>query len=145
MVMAKEGENEIHLGYDPCLCFCIILLSKTKNNCIRKYGLHTTHNNIKTHSKLIELMNLVKKTHNSCFDAGILVELSFRITFSLSRKLSGYELQPSQSGTLLASYAEITQVIDLKISICFRRKFTKQLAVILRNTREFNDILKYKL
>ncbi len=34
---------------------------------------------------------------------------------------------------------------DLKISICFRRKFTKQLSVILRNTREFNDILIYIL
>jgi hypothetical protein len=41
---------------------------KQKMNCIRKYGLHTK-NNIKTHSKLIELMNLEKKTHNSCFDS----------------------------------------------------------------------------
>jgi hypothetical protein len=43
---------------------------------------------------------------------------------------------------LLASYAEITQVIRFENKHLFPQKFTKQFGVILRNTREFNDILK---
>ena len=62
--------------------------------------------------------------------------------FSYWKKLGSQAATSSSMGTLLASYAEITQVIRFENKHLFPQKFTKQLAVILRNTREFNDILK---
>ncbi|RTZ02111.1 hypothetical protein EKM03_14555 [Flavobacterium sp. GSP6] len=56
------------------------------------------------------------------------MESSYRIKFSLSRKFSGYELPAISkwhniTGDLCRNYAGRN---NLKINICFRRKFIKQ-------------------